>query len=813
MLAGMTASTRRRAPFAGFAALTLALAFPPSLRAQQPDPSPQPVLVETRLADGTRMPAVPVLRRGVLALEGPARSPDDGWLRASSDALEPSRWVVAGRTDPDGRLTLLANGGELPPLAVGAPFRLAGQLREGDRELLTVERLEQFVVAVRDVDGKPLPGVPMTLRQDQEPRYFAITDAQGRATFGVEPETTVRLVVVPFGWIGPVDDFPTFAKQLPDRVQPFTLPPFGTVRVRLLARGVPKELPIAGATVQVAGFVPLQFDGNARARWHGLELGPVAVGQSAKGTLRTADGGPRFASPPITRHGEVVVVDVELEPARPELALRVVVPGLVPPDRERGERRQLPRVNLRVVTDQGSASASPELGTDGRVVAPMHPLALRGTRIVRVDADVIDVATSLGVGGIVREERMWSGTLAVDRAIAAERLDLGTIELAPHAGLLRGRVVDETGASVVRARVDVAGADARAGSVGTATAEDGTFAIASPLLRGADGAPQRVIATASLGDGRDAVHGEPSAPLEPGSDVTLVLRRPARGFVTVSLRERDRIGHALHFTWKGADGRVLDVDRDRVRWVQPRSSALELGPLPAGRGELTVLLRPGVRLRTFPDVEVRAGETTTDQRLLALDLSDVVRPCRVRVVDEHGVPIAGAFVQYRGASSGVRVGPSDGTGMLDVVAGPPGGLTLTISAPGKQPRELGDIRDGADVRLSPVLLVCVTVQGLPAEVPRERVEVVLRSVVRENLEDTVFGRLGAGDAVSVPQPRAGRYVVHLQVNAERANGGTSSWGVGTIGELQIDRDGTAPATFVLDAATIARVRDVLARPK
>ncbi|MBZ0154390.1 MAG: hypothetical protein K8J09_22915, partial [Planctomycetes bacterium] len=197
-----------------------------SANAQDPDPAPRQVVLQFEL-DGSPMPGVP-LRRAPTAATWP---PQDGWLRLDDRRVAGTAWPVVGRSDPDGRLTLTVSGAfDWRQFAVGSPFELVSSHGHDETMRLVVRRLEQFRVRVLDPDGAPLPRLPMTLQQDGQAVCFACTDGLGFATFGVPPQLAARCRVVPFGWIGPVDDLPTVALQSADKVFDMRLPPFGTVR-------------------------------------------------------------------------------------------------------------------------------------------------------------------------------------------------------------------------------------------------------------------------------------------------------------------------------------------------------------------------------------------------------------------------------------------------------------------------------------------------------------------------------------------------------------------------------------------------------
>ncbi|MCC7398951.1 MAG: carboxypeptidase regulatory-like domain-containing protein [Planctomycetes bacterium] len=774
-----------------------------SANAQDPDPAPRQVVLQFEL-DGSPMPGVP-LRRAPTAATWP---PQDGWLRLDDRRVAGTAWPVVGRSDPDGRLTLTVSGAfDWRQFAVGSPFELVSSHGHDETMRLVVRRLEQFRVRVLDPDGVPLPRLPMTLQQDGQAVCFACTDGLGFATFGVPPQLAARCRVVPFGWIGPVDDLPTVALQSADKVFDMRLPPFGTVRVRALDRGIPRAMQIDGVSLAGGASIPVADSARWENRTFGAEFGPVALGQAVAGVLRVPAGQLPFAAPPVQRQGELVVVDVECDPWRPKLQLQVVVPGAAP----RG------LANCTVVTDEGTASTTAVLAENGRVQLDFMVGTLRGSRLRRVDVDVVDATFPAEVGRRPRpQRRAWSGSLTLDRALTNGRHELGVVELAARGAVLRGRVVDERGQGVAGARVDITAVGGARSSYGVMTEADGSFELWQPLLRDDRGAPAQLVAVAALGSGGDVVHSEPGQPAAGGNDVLLVLRRAARGCLQLDFVADATLPiPALDFAFVDGNGVVHGLDASRMQWTRDASTkgvpVVRLGPLPVGKVTLRILLRPGVVLREYADVVIAAeGAVVDDERLHGIDLSALLRTVRMRVLDEEGVPIAGARVEYRRHSDAWSIGPSDGGGWLDLIDGPPGALRRIVSAPGKQPRELDAVVHGGDVTLRMLPDFCVTVRGLPDDLPRAGLAVFLRSVVRENLADHAVAELGPGDTANLPLPPAGRYHVRLVGVMKTRTGSTWSMLLQRDLDVLVTAEGDR-CEFVLDAAAVQRVREALAQ--
>lgn len=794
----------------GFALGSLLLTLPP-LPAQAQDPQQRPAVLRVELADGTAVPGVPIRR----PLGPPAAGLDrrDGWLRDVPSGLVEAAWPEVGRTDPDGKLVLMTQEGALDArdVRVGAPFQLLGFGRSGSEYQLLVERHEQFVVRTTDAVGQPLVRFPMVLRQNDRDVAFAVTDARGVATFGVAPRDRARLVVVPFGWLGPTDAFPTVAAQLPDKQVPCTVPPFVHVRVRTMVGGVAMAAGLRGARLLAPRSATWQARQPAAPPWLGVEIGPVAVGETLRGQLHLPVGDVPFTVQVAATADGVQFVDVEADPPRPQFALQLVAPGLrqAKASSRIGEGPTIAvNVLLQVVTESGSFPCPGEIDDTGRVRFDPNQGQVRGQKIVRLDLDVTETAVAVVDLRFERTTRVWSGSRAVDHALAAGLLELGAFEVAPHQGVLRGRVVDEAGEPVALATIDVEVVGGPA-TQRLWSEQDGRFELWGPLLRAADGTPGQVVATASLGQGPDMVRGEPSPAQSQCGTATLVLKRPAKGLLQLTLRTPPAVSsHALQLQWVGADGKVLDLGRERAQWRGSALDACTIGPLPPGRGALRILLRPGVLLRTIDGLEIAVGKAVSDARLVDLDLADAVTTCRMRVVDEEGVPIAGARVEYRGASDQWSIGPSDGGGLLEIIKGPAKALRIVVTAAGKQPLEVDEVRDGGELRLRPLPNLCVVVKGLPADVPRQELAVFLRSVVRENLVDQAQALLGPGDTAYVPLPPAGRY--HLRLTLARASGGGTSWTF--VGQrpddVLVGKDGET-LEFTVDAAMLTNLRELL----
>jgi hypothetical protein len=787
--------------------LAAALGFAAAGSAQDDEPGPRAVTLRFEL-DGEPIPGVPIR-----AAAAASWRPHDGWLRADEPRLARAAWPVVGRSDPEGRWTVATNRGHVDwnVLDVGAPFRVLEREPTDDGWRVLVARHEHFVVRVCLADGAPLPRMPMVLRQAGRDVCHAVTDAAGMATFGVDASLAARCTVLPFGWIGPDDGMPTVAVQLPDKILDVRLPPFGFVRARVLVGGVPGAA--RGLEASVRRGARSQSVARSPHEHVGVEFGPVAVGTAVEGLVRFASGEvAAFAARAVGAPGEVVVVDVEAEPPRPKLTLRIVAPGL-----------RAPRSDLRVtgtftlVTDGATVPVVVEVGGEGPVLLDPRPSLLRGARLRRVDVDIVETGSVRDPERPhARPRRAWSGSLAVERDLTPITHDLGVAELVPRGAVLRGRVVDEAGGGVADVQVEVAAAGAPERTVSTRTERGGAFELWQPLLRCGLGAPAPLVAVAVRGSGGERQFGPPGAPQPPGSEVTLVLPTPGRGHVALAFARGSVVPMAaLEFAYVDARGGVHGLADWQQHWQCDAATDgvphCRLGSLPAGWITLRILLRPGVPLLEVPDVVVPAGgDQHTDARLRQIDLTPLVRRVRVRVVDEQEVPIAGAHGERRGASDAFTFGPSDAGGWLEVVLPTTGGSRIGVAARGRQPVVVERVVDGQVVRLRRLPSLCVQVRGLPDDLPRAGLAVFLRSASRENLADHAAGELGAGDTASVPLPPPGRY--HVRLTRQRTGDGGTTWG--QLAQRDVDvwigRDADS-VEFVLDAPAVQRVREALAK--
>ena len=177
------------------------------------------------------------------------------------------------------------------------------------------------------------------------------------------------------------------------------------------------------------------------------------------------------------------------------------------------------------------------------------------------------------------------------------------------------------------------------------------------------------------------------------------------------------------------------------------------------------------------------------------------------------MPLHGARVRAVLGSERIDLGNTDAAGRVLLQFGRDEEPLLEVSADGRQRREFTTVQDGMQVALGAAEVVRVAVTGLPADLPRARIDVMFRSVVRDNLADTVWAKLGADDVAQGPLPVRGTYLLRLVVRRDGEHGG-STWSQVGQRDGEAVFDGTAqraPLEFAIDAATVARLREELAR--
>lgn len=224
---------------------------------------------------------------------------------------------------------------------------------------------------------------------------------------------------------------------------------------------------------------------------------------------------------------------------------------------------------------------------------------------------------------------------------------------------IRGVVVDQQGSPVEGARVRAGMKpnpdDPRAqttNSISQPTLDDGTF-IASGLLPGT-----YEVRLFSMGDGED---GEPvTVELQPGADVNDVrLIKPGGGTLTGIVRDAEGRGVpalVLRATSLERQAATAGISDDSGRFV--------IDKVPPGEVRIVAadtegpLRAPGTRDDDEQGTlaHVQAGETT-EVELVVESRKAMIRG---RVVDEHGSPVADAFIRHQRLSDSAAAAPDRG---------------------------------------------------------------------------------------------------------------------------------------------------------
>src|SRR6185369_6789455 len=95
------------------------------------------------------------------------------------------------------------------------------------------------------------------------------------------------------------------------------------------------------------------------------------------------------------------------------------------------------------------------------------------------------------------------------------------------------------------------------------------------------------------------------------------------------------------------------------------------------------------------------------------------------------------------------------------------------AASGRRSFDFATIEDGQVVQLEPAGTIAVSVHGIPADLPREKLEVWVREEPREKLAGP-RAVLGEGDVARVDLPARGRYVLWLLVTTRRSTGSSGA---------------------------------------
>jgi hypothetical protein len=180
------------------------------------------------------------------------------------------------------------------------------------------------------------------------------------------------------------------------------------------------------------------------------------------------------------------------------------------------------------------------------------------------------------------------------------------------------------------------------------------------------------------------------------------------------------------------------------------------------RGSHTISYQDPMRaIVALNGVVVPDDGPSRDERLARVSLRDGITAIAFHIVDAQDIPIAGARVTGRGFQVW-----TDGSGKTGFATCAPDATAATIEARGFRPRELPALTDGLRIALAPASTFLVALKGLPADAPRDRLSVWVRSE-RDNFTGPHVA-LGIGDATELVAPVNGRYRMHLMIRGAKA---------------------------------------------
>lgn len=496
---------------------------------------------------------------------------------------------------------------------------------------------------------------------------------------GVEFIVTTRLPGVPDVRHALSSEY-TPQQAPPERPIVLRLPPLGRVAVRVLDED--------GRPVADGVEVILAVTGRGAARWRATHAGVA-----------------HFAAMPLDCELRVTASESEARQAGESVTLRGPRQDDEEVTCELRVGRFWPRLLGRVVDEHGAPLPAQELlvgvgarsnGEPAEIAADRKSAGLAWRRLDAQGRFRIPVPESAPAGSrrFVVAVHQPSGTEVEFCAVAelpgllapAQQFDIGDLRLLATGTerlLASGRVVDERGMPL--ANVDVAAGywDRAAGrwvSLNTQrvrSAADGTF-----VLRAVRPSPASFSLSASVA-GRVPVQREIS---EGARGLELVLARGGR------LRARIVAQGVPPQLLVGA---IVDASGRRQ---EPNQAAGYFGAehLAAGRYAVTVrIAQSNWELLRIEGIDVPAGGSADDQRLARIDVSELCRKLRLRLVDAQQAPLADMGCDLRDAERrGLRVN-SDREGWI-VAAVPRGAAALTVElADGRR----GDViaRDGEQV--------------------------------------------------------------------------------------------------------------------
>lgn len=694
---------------------------------------------------------------------------DPKWLRR--------KHATALRSDPQGQLR------------VAPPVRGALLLAEvrGERGVLfvpaasttpaTLEIGSPLELAVRVIDGTGAgrSGIPVGVAKrdhsiSAEAGVRAFTDETGLAMLrDLDLELNGRASTGKW-WVGFA--FPSGAAK--GRAVELTgaapvveldLPPTGSLAFQVVGAGG-EALHVAGkATLDVRRIRHPDGESKASTRSEAYEVAIGADGSSSvddvglglcfRGEALLAGRKPaHFDAVGPARAGERVTIAIPAGIAGPTVAGRAFDAAMAPlPEAELVAEvacRDAPPI-------AGEAKVSARTDEEGRFVFDLSKADVGE----RAGPAVVTIARRGGrtTAASARIE-LASGALAAGDAA----VDLGEVVLADLPQLCSGKVVDDRGEVVDGATVALASRDAGGHAGGTATSvwcrshSNGRFELCGPPPT----APRAVTASA-----RGYLSAPPVEFREGASDLELVLTRA--GAIVGSITLPDHIGSRRFGAWlRRADAPETAAAEPGERATIGTAGGFRWGELAPGTWAVRIGLGdasdPKAPVVDVSGIEVKAGETTQDERLTGVDVARRLRLLIVDVRDADGAPVKGGSVATvaNGAVPRIESRLRHGCALL---ASPSDDFEVDVLAPGFQPRR---------VKAQPGPLTVVLEPGIPIHViapldhPRDAnlvlggIRLLPAAADAADHAAAIRVQVGAAGEADAVVPRSGKYLAELE---------------------------------------------------
>ncbi|MCK6446114.1 MAG: carboxypeptidase-like regulatory domain-containing protein [Planctomycetes bacterium] len=528
----------------------------------------------------------------------------------------------------------------------------AGRVRAGPHGAkLALHRDGPLDVVVHDAERRPLAGVPLVLAQFHETnrtfarRSHAKSDANGRAVFEHGRAWLERAHPAPLSVCvdGAFERVPRRSVTLDDLTAPVSLevPPFGAVDVKVLdfdgrELTTGAEVRLASTELELAIIADAAAElTDGRVRYPAVQAG---VDTRFEARLRIAKTflAPFSALTRLERAGERVELVLGGPNAVPTLVARVLDDdGAVYANRALD-------VQVETVPNGGAPSLISPVQTDAEGIVKLH---LAGWRAVAADGQ-FSGEPGLASGGALRlvaapsgERKVRSVVVEVPLAPKLGLNDLGDVHLAGLPLLVAGRVVDQIGAPIANANVNVLaqnsdGTTWRDTGAAALTDGDGRFSIDAEF----PGAELAVRASSS-----DSQRGAPVL-FAPGiSGVELPLERWASLDVTATI-DPDLNPAELNVVWTLDDVATALIGTPRPASDGLARAAFSNHKLRAGRGKLQVLA-VSTPVLAFEPFELLPGPNP--DALRDLDLRNLVRIVDLVIRDHEGRDVAAGEIRFR----------------------------------------------------------------------------------------------------------------------------------------------------------------------